>query len=437
MNITFNGIWRMDWGFGNPNLTAALLVCLFCVSWLPAWLSRTGFWFSLPFSTAFGICLIHTMSRGGILGGIVSVAVLAACTPRPWPSGRLVAAIAAFWIVILATFMLSAHERLGQGIGSEDKSISHRLDIWKAAPQMLAVSPLGWGWNEAGQAYSDWFQSAHRQETYGSLVNTHLSKVVELGVILGSVYLFLWAASLLASWPSIQARWRAIPFALLLGFGVAATFTNMARHWPLWILPLLAVAASAVSRVWLRDRIALKPLLISLAVCFLVPSGLVLVGKDGVSPALRRENGNFFIGSGSPSLWIVANAESAGEAYRRKVREFAAARPDLSVGLCETVEQLPGNLEVPVLVTTSMDATRAKLLVERGISATFLAPEFSPTDIQTTESFVVVFGEFTKSKYLSEWEQSPHLIKLTGIGDFIPNWPQPLFDIPSQTSSNP
>ncbi len=429
MNITFNGVWRMDWGFGNPNLTAALLVCLFCVAWLPAYMFRKGFWFSLPLATVLGICLVHTMSRGGILGGITALAILAILAPRPWPKGRLIGAGCAIWMVIAATFLLNAHQRIGQGIGTEDKSVTHRLQIWKAAPQLCAIRPFGWGWNESGKAYMDWFLPEGRTDTYGSLVNTHLSKVVELGIFLGAFYLFLWFFAFYVSFPSSRSRWRAILFTLLLGFAVAGTFTNMARNWPLWILPIAAVVAALLDHIRLREKFATRPLLAGLALSCILPAALLWLGKTQLTIPLREENGAFVLGTGKPTVWILADEQSLDGNYRRKLREFFSIRSDLTIGLCNRIEQLPRSPHAPVLVASSLDASQANELLKRGSNFFFVKPTFSPADLSGRDGFHVIFGEFSKSKFLAEWSTSPKLIKLEGIGDYIPDWPQTLLEV--------
>lgn len=430
MNITFNGIWRMDWGFGNPNLTAALLISLLCLVWLPAYFFRRGYWFSLLAATVIGVCLIHTMSRGGILGGVVAMTALIGFVPRPWPIKRVLGAGCAIWVVILATFFLNIHQRLGQGITSEDKSITHRLEIWKAAPQMLAVQPFGWGWNGAGRAYAEWFQPAGRNELYGSLVNTHLTKVVELGVIGGAVYLFVWLLSLFLSWPSPRSRWRAVFFALLLGFGIAATFTNMARHWQLWVIPALAIAAVIVNRLRFRDALPVGMVALAIILSILTPFTIYLAGRNHISLQIRKENQVVILGNGNPSFWILADDKLLGENYRRKLREYIAERPDFSVCLVDRVEHLPPTLNTPLLVASSVDAVQARDLASRGSYTLFLNPGFSPSDIAEYKSVAAIFGELSKSRHLTEWQGSSNTIKLPGIGDFIPNWPQTLLELP-------
>jgi hypothetical protein len=38
--IFFNGVWRMDWGLGNPNKTAAVIALLMIAVWALAYFRR-------------------------------------------------------------------------------------------------------------------------------------------------------------------------------------------------------------------------------------------------------------------------------------------------------------------------------------------------------------------------------------------------------------
>ncbi|MBE2203747.1 MAG: O-antigen ligase family protein [Chthoniobacterales bacterium] len=426
MNLTFNGVWRMDWGFGNPNITAAFIVCLLVLAWLPAFLWRRGFWLSLLISIALGICLVHTMSRGGILGGFVGLATLALLAPRPWPAKRLLAAGLGIWIVILGVFWLNAHERFGQGIVQEDKSISHRLAIWRCSPQMLAANPQGWGWNESGQAYMDWFQPLDRHENYGSLVNTHLSKVVELGIFGGSLYLFLWATVLLAGWPSEGSRWRAVPFAILAGFGTAALFTNMARDPSVWILPALCVAAIFVDRLFRREAPNWGHIFAAGLACFSVVFALYFIGKSG-ERIVSVSNKVAFVG-GNPEYWIVMDAEKF-RSYPRHLRKFLAEHPGTSFAVVKSVLDLPDNPQkgtkkpgTPVLIMKDTDVQERGMLLKKVTSATFLAPQFTPSELPDQLQAQAIYGEFSNSRYAVFWDEQKLSRRIPGISDFIPDW---------------
>ena len=65
--LYFNGIWRMDWGLGNPNKTAALIAILMVAVWGLAYVRKWGFWVAITLFMALGGCLVHTFSRGGLI----------------------------------------------------------------------------------------------------------------------------------------------------------------------------------------------------------------------------------------------------------------------------------------------------------------------------------------------------------------------------------
>lgn len=423
MNITFSSVGRMDWGFGNPNITAALIVSLFLLAWLPAFLLRKGFWFSLPASTFLGVCLIHTMSRGGILGGIVGLGLLIYFAPRPWPRSRLVAASVCIWITIFGTVFFNTHKRIGQGITNEDMSISNRLTVWQAAPQMLAANPKGWGWNKSGQAYMDWFQPLDREEQYGSLVNTHLSKIVELGIVGGSIYLFAWSLALILSWPTTQKRWRAVPFAILAGFGTAAIFTNMAREPLVWIVPacslLWVIADIAISRTPLNLRLVVASSTLSIALLLV----LYLIGLRSPS-SLYVVNNAISLGPKPPQLWLLASRDKLGSSYPRKLRRFISDHSStVSVAVAESVQDLPKEIETPLLIARdTTDEERSLFIRSAKQNIVLIMPNFPPLKTNSNQPMFAIFGEFSHSPFVSSWKMIDRYRMLQGVGDFIPNW---------------
>ena len=72
----YQGIKRLDWGFGNPNITAGLIATLLMAVWGLAFIHRWGFWPALLGFTTLGVCLIQTVSRGGLVAAILGGFVL-------------------------------------------------------------------------------------------------------------------------------------------------------------------------------------------------------------------------------------------------------------------------------------------------------------------------------------------------------------------------
>ena len=135
MNYYYQDAWRMDWGLGNPNTTATLISCLMVAVWSIALIGKKGFWLALILWTALAACLVETYSRGGMIAFLCGTAVLLFWLPRPWPTARLIGALATLWILIAFVLYAKAQTRYGQGIFSEDESIGHRLAIWQHVPR--------------------------------------------------------------------------------------------------------------------------------------------------------------------------------------------------------------------------------------------------------------------------------------------------------------
>jgi len=285
---------------------------------------------------------------------------------------------------------------------------------------MLAANPQGWGWNESGHAYMDWFQPLDNHENYGSLVNTHLSKVVELGVLGGSVYLFLWATVLLAGWPSRASRWRAVPFAMLAGFGIAALFTNMAREPLVWILPALCVLAIVVDRLIRREAPNWRQIVAAGLACYSGVFTLYFIGK-GSEPIVSVSNKTVVVGGRSPQYWIVMDSEQF-RAYPRDLRGFLADHPEMSFAVVKSVADLPNNLTRAVLVLRDIDAQERSILLKKATSVTFLSPQFAPSELPTQLKARAIYGEFSNSRYAVFWNEQKLSRRIPGVSDFIPNW---------------
>ena len=151
-DIFFNGIWRMDWGLGNPNKTAALIAELMVAVWLLAYARKWGFWVTLGFFVVLGGCLIHTFSRGGLLAAFAGLITLIAFIPRPWPLPRIMTIGVSGLAILAFAIYLNAHERYGQGVIEEDRSIINRAELWRATPAMMVAAPGGWGIGNSGKA---------------------------------------------------------------------------------------------------------------------------------------------------------------------------------------------------------------------------------------------------------------------------------------------
>lgn len=239
----------MDWGLGNPNKTAALIACLMAACWLLAGIRRGGFAMALGAFAGLGACLIHTYSRGGVAAAAAGQLVLLACAPRPWPRGKAMAvAIAVAGLAAYASWDgIGAARRFAQS-PAQDRSITNRIAIWRAAPRMMVDAPRGWGPGRAGWAYAQWYQAPSTRYEYRTLVNSHMTWLVEAGWAGRCAYVFATLVALALCWP--RPGGSAVPLAIWAACLVAALFSSTLESPPLWMLPGVALAHA----LWHRTR---------------------------------------------------------------------------------------------------------------------------------------------------------------------------------------
>ena len=437
---------RLDWGFGNPNKTAAFIALLMVGVWVLPFIQRQLFWLALLLFTGLGVCLMQTASRGGLVAVTVGLAALLSRCPRPWPRAYLVGSVLAVWAIVGTAVWLETTHRFSQGIGTEDLSITHRLLLWKVAPRMMVDAPGGWGVGNAGAAFMQWYQPLERTEAYRTLVNSHLTWLVEFGWAGRFLYVFGWLAVLALCWPKSKAAqksaWLALPLGLWTAFAVAAWFSSVAESPWLWSLPVASLVCVLVWRmkarrwprrwVWMTAGLGACAVLGAIAVAGLLSREFPLVHFAGSRVVL----GNF----ADPDVWVVANTDTLGKMYGRTLRQYllsgAHLQPaqGLSVGIVRSVDALPllamqsktlviaGTLAAPELA-------RLRSLVPSCAQLILLNPIFYPQDLEvgprSMPKIVVFSGEYSRASsaaWADALQQSPHNVE--GAGDFLPHWPE-------------
>jgi O-Antigen ligase len=423
--IFFQGFWRMDWGLGNPNKTAALIAILMVAVWALAYTRKWLFWVSLALFSALGICLVHTFSRGGMVAAFCGLIPLLVCLRRPLPVKRIVGAIAAVWVIIGASIYLQAHERYGQGVVQEDRSISNRFVLWKMAPTMMVDAPGGWGIGESGKAYMDWYQPLDRNESYRTLVNSHLTWLVEFGWLGRFLYIFGWLAVFLLCLPTQGNRWLAVSLGIWISLFAGAWFSSVGESIWLWIVPAVALAWVIVWRIrshaWPETKLLLLPP--SLAAASLI--FLALLAPH--SPVTKRGNA-LAIGKGVPSTWVVADRIVLGKSFPRPLRESLAKNPQLSCGIVERIEDLPDNVASALVFSGKLNSKNSGVIegkLKSVKSLILVNPAFFPAEfpIPKGAGVRIAIGEFSQLASASDWSPVAKVESLAGIGDFVPNWP--------------
>ena len=179
--------------FANPNHAAAAICALFPVCW--GWGGKWQ-WAGRLVAVALCVMLAMTYSRTGMAVLAIEAVVLWQCgalgTARP-TSGRgrvrarvptmsiavVVAAIAAWWM----------WPRLAL-----DGAVMNRPKIWFAGLQLFAANPMGVGFGSSGEIASAFMLPDGI--TVRTLVNSHLTLLVEMGVFVGGAWLAFIALAL-------------------------------------------------------------------------------------------------------------------------------------------------------------------------------------------------------------------------------------------------
>jgi hypothetical protein len=437
MDAYFNGVWRMDWGLGNANKTAGLISTLMVGAWGFAYLKKWGFWVALILFIGLGMCLVHTISRGGLLAACSGLALVLWHLPRPWRGLRVGALLAGLGLVIASSVYLGTYSRYSEGITENDPSISNRIALWWASPRMMVDAPAGWGIGNSGKAYMQWYQPLNHHETYRTLVNSHLTWLVEVGWPLRFVYIFAWLSILALTYPSPERPWSAILLGIWIAFFVSSFFSSVAESVWLWAIPIAALSIALYirwsSRVWMRSSTWL--ILGGLSALSIVM--LVVIGSIEVGARIEATKSGIIIGQSDPKVWVVVDPKIIGTDYGRTLRQYVS---DFAVGLTAS-NRLPLDVKGDILVICGglkqLDLQKVSSIVPHFRRILFVNPTFYPQEfkigvpVQTS----AIFGEFATSSSINEWKVSlgTQFSILSGAGDYIPNWPSALLGLKKRT----
>jgi len=433
----FDGNWRMDWGFGNPNITATLIAMLMILSWAFVGVRKYGFWIGLTCFTGLGICLIHTFSRGGIIAlltGLLPVA-LAAYLYQGWITRkRILGLVVGLLILGGVTLGLNAHQRYSQGIVEQDRSISNRLDIWKVTPQMMQDAPGGWGFGNASKAFQEWYQDTNRTERYRNLVSMHLNWLVEMGWPMRFLYLAGWVFCFglcITNRPSPEL-W--IPLGIWMAFAAAGVFTMVGDNFWIWIVPCLTLIAVVVIRFMTKDALFRWHFLTPPIAATLGLLAIYCYPPLETKISLHHRDGVTVMGTSSSSKLIVADKKTFGEAPGRALRSYQQkSRVRLSVAVVKEDGDIPSGFDGVVYLDGSMTPDRLKNVLPKLKEANHIYvinPTFAPAQLELPENssvpITVYFGEFFSNGSVDSWKAANiAMVQLIpGIGGYLPNWPE-------------
>jgi hypothetical protein len=424
-DLTFHGVWRMDWGFGNPNKTAAFIAILMVAIWILAYIRKWGFWVALTIFSGLGIALLHTMSRGGLVALCAGLIPLLFLAPRPWKKSRMIGILVGFWLILGVSVFLKTHDRYIQSANIEDRSISNRLQIWKATAAMMANAPDGWGLGNSGKAYMQWYQPLDKGESYRTLVNSHLTWLVEFNWPMRFLYILGWSLVFLICWPSSRARWRSVALGVWVCFFVAAFFSSVAEASVMWAVPGIFLLAALIGRLITRQFPTPLQWSIPFGATAVVSCLIWLSGRQ--APPIQKLHQSIIYGQNqTPKTLVIYDSSTMGTLYGRAIR--ISCKSPVEIALSGTA--LP-SLKDRILVIggelPDIDQSKLKASIQECQNLVLLNPKFFPQEIGITESnkskVITYFGDFSQSPSVDTWQTNSTLRHLSGVGDFIPNWP--------------
>ena len=436
------GALRWDLGLENPNKAAVLLACIL-IPLLYGMLRTRKAWLALAFAATTlpaGYAFLRALSRGGFVAFAagMAVVVLAALRHRTAIS-RWLALLGIAALLSAGAAWTGFAGRLAESRPSRDASVGNRLVIWRATPQMMLDAPGGWGGGNAGAAFMGWYQPLARHERYRTLVNSHLTWLVEFGWCGRGLYVSGWLLVLALGAVRLIRRNDPLPLSLWLCLGTGAFFSSVAEAWQVWLIPVAALLPAVGT--FISEPIRRKAFVLAGSVA----GGAALVGLFAVfgalfpvrdTPAihLSLDGERLVVGEEDPVRWIVFDDTTmGGKTYGRALRSFwATSSADRrACGIAQSLAAVPDDVRHLVLCGTSADGGTASLGRFRKLEELrVLSPSKPEIWLAAGEQRIrttVICGDLSPNCPAND---VPGLKTVLGAGDYLPSWPQLSFADP-------
>ena len=442
-----DGYWqdgRLTFPYENPNRSALLYAGLGILAlWLALVPCKAARIAGLLSSAACLGLLFWTASRGGLLAfffGAGAVGIVRFI--RLFKRKSVWLGLGMSCIAIAAWFIVAPPRIVTRGSEKDENGWSNRirLELWQAAPRMMADAPSGWKISPPGPAYVDWYQPFGKIVYPCTLINDHLTRMASYGWTLRFGYVLAWFAILsLTGWFAVKTR-NAVPFGCWAAIAIAAWFNPVtAGPWSIfvWMPALAATAAMAMSRAWLRRKPVLICLSISALSASLATAYIYFCGKSASRniPSIHAEGRRVAIGGANPNTWVVDDGFALGGLmFGRDIRYFYHKNPCAApIGYVKSIDDLPptgirrlilaGRSGDDFLRKTCSDSSGPKGLPPEII---FLSPPFPPQAIPaavwTRSSVSLYLGEFA-TWYSQEYANLPPWVKIVpGTARYFPEW---------------
>jgi len=427
MDLLFHG--RMDWGLGNPNKTAALIATLMLAVWLLAYVRKWGFWLALTLFFGLGVCLVQTLSRGGIVGIIVGGLFALGWIARPYPFPRMLGLVLACLGLIVFACLVNEQSRVVKVLSGDDLSVENRLLIWKQVPSMIRDAPDGWGIGKSGDAYMQWYQPVTRGEGYRTLVNSHLTWLVEFNWWGKIAYITAWVAAFVLLWPDSKHRWVSVPLAVWVALAVCAAFSSVAESPWVWIIPVLGFLGVLFIRIREKAWPSTVPWISGACASLgLIVSVFLWQAEAPSSPIHCPHEGLVTLGARTPALWVVApDLNVLGEHYGHEARrgfQTESIYQQAGLGIVTAAKDAPAN----ETLIFSGKVPQSPVVSDEIVLVSPRPPD-SPKVMQwlaTMPKVTVIVGEYSSNKdFWNEQSKSHPNIKLQvveGMEDYISDW---------------
>jgi hypothetical protein len=432
MDYFYEGIQRLDWGFGNPNKTAAFIAMLVVAVWSIGQIWNKLYWFGLIGSGVLCMYLLQTVSRGGLLAAIIGCGCACIVCKTKWNRYKvagLIAGIVALWIY---SVFFGVAERYTQGLtGEEDRSLSNRWLIYRAVPQMLVDAPGGWGEGNAPEAFQQWYQPEGRSEKYLNLVNSHFTWLVEWGTLMRLAYILGWIMVFIIIFPRENRKWWGGVLSVWLTFFIASTFSSVAHHPWMWPLPLALLTCVLLDRLWSRRGLSKRwsiaaPLMTVFCYGLLLSSSVFYSSKVALS---KNDSDIIIEGKEAEQQYRVVivgtDKKILGTTMGHRLRALVSENSGCKIYWTEDFTEKEFEYDYIVLVgevATNPPLTECKKMI-------FLNPSELPKNITELECPIeVLWGEFHSSNYYYSWlaiaskQQNITFTKILGEGTYLETW---------------
>ena len=346
------GRWRL--GYANPN-KGGCLCAEFAVLALALLLFAKGRKWTVAVGAVLGVVafflLVKTESRSAFVALAAGALALLAFRMRSlFTLKRMLVIVGVLAIVAGVVCLGGVSKRFTTGIVDvSGESDAFRVKVWSAAPKMMADAPFGWGLGQSGLAYSNWYQPPTDFKVSRTLVNSHLTWLVEFGWLGRFLYVWVVAGGLLFLFAIARRGASPLPAALFLTLFVAGAFNSVMESPTLWVLPLAVLVTSAYMH---RHCVTRADTVISFAASavfsLLCLATFAAVGSVGrTPPELYVSGGKVVVNGKNARTWVVDDNVVLGKAFLGKeLRMYYEAFPqEPPLGLVWNVADLPKEAE--------------------------------------------------------------------------------------------